>query len=47
MFLNFISNKPVKFDDRDALWMKNFVKSKAKLKNKLYKNRLFILSFKK
>ena len=37
IFSNFTPNKLVTFDDRDAPWMNDFVKSKIKWKNQLYK----------
>ena len=37
IFLNFTPNKLVTFDDRDPLWMNDYVKGKIKLKNSLYK----------
>ena len=36
IFLNFISNKYVTFDDRVPPWMNDFVKTKIKFKNQLY-----------
>ena len=37
IFSNFTPNKLVTFDDRDPPWMNDFVKSKIKWKNQLYK----------
>ena len=37
IFPNFTPNKLVTFDDRDPPWMNDFVKSKIKWKNQLYK----------
>ena len=37
IFSNFTSNKLVTFDDRDPPCMNDFVKSKTKWKNQLYK----------
>ena len=37
VFLNFTPNKLVTFDDRNPLWMNDYVKGKIKLKNPLYK----------
>ena len=37
IFSNFTPNKLVTFDDRDPSWMNDFVKSKIKWKNQLYK----------
>ena len=37
MYSNFTLNKLVTFDDRDPPWMNDFVKSKIKWKNQLYK----------
>ena len=37
IFSNFTPNKLVTFDDRDPPWMNDFVKSKIKWKNQLFK----------
>ena len=37
IFSNLAPNKLVTFDDRDPPWMSDFVKSKIKWKNQLYK----------
>ena len=37
IFSNFTPNKLVTFDDRDPPWMNDFVKSKIKWKDQLYK----------
>ena len=37
IFLNFTPNKLITFDDRDPPWMNDFVKSKIKWENHLYK----------
>ena len=37
VFSNFTPNKLVTLDDRDSPWMNDFVKSKIKWKNQLYK----------
>ena len=37
IFSNFTPNKFVTFDDRDPPWMNDFVKSKIKWENQLYK----------
>ena len=37
IFSNFTLNKLVTFDDRDPPWMNDYVKSKIKCKNQLYK----------
>ena len=37
IFSNFTPNKLVTFDDKDPPWMNDFVKSKIKWKNQLYK----------
>ena len=41
VFFNFIPNKIVVFDDRNPLWMNEFVKNKVKWKNKTYKTRFY------
>ena len=37
IFLNFAPTKLVTFDDRDPMWMNDYVKGKIELKNPLYK----------
>ena len=37
IFLNFTPTKLVTFDDRDPMWMNDYVKGKIELKNPLYK----------
>ena len=37
IFLNFTPNKLITSDDRDPPWMNDFVKSKIKWENHLYK----------
>ena len=36
IFSSFIANKYVTFNDREPLWMNDFVKTKIKFKNQLY-----------
>ena len=36
LFLNFMSNKILTFDDRDPSWMTEYIKSKIQRKNNIY-----------
>ena len=37
VFRNYVSSKYVTIDDKDPVWMNETIKSKIKIKNKLYK----------
>ena len=37
VFRNYVSNKYITVDDKDLAWMNEIIKSKMKIKNKLYK----------
>ena len=37
IFSNLVSNKLVKFDDSNPLWMNDFIKNKVKWKHQIYK----------
>ena len=36
IFSNFVPNKIIEIDDRDPLWINDFIKNKTKQKNKVF-----------